>query len=461
MTAVMWFRRDLRIEDNPALLTASQTGPVVPLVVLDRGLLDARARPRDAAFLTAVAALDAALGGRLVVRSGNPAVVVPEICAEVRAAAVHVSVETTPYGARRDRRVASLLSDRGIAWRATGSPYAVGPGLVRTRGGTPFAVFTPFARAWREHGAPGPAPAPARLDIVDGLGNDPLPAPGPLPGSTPVTEDAARQAWAHFLGDDLASYAQLRDRPDQGGTSRLSTALKLGTIHPRTLLHDLAENGLTGSPGGERFITELAWREFYADVLWHNPRSAWHDLRPALAAMPYADPTNDSLAAERFSAWQQGRTGFPFVDAGMRQLLTEGWMHNRVRMVAASFLVKDLHIWWPHGARHFLDHLTDGDVASNSHGWQWVAGTGTDAAPYFRIFNPVAQGLKFDPEGAYVRRYVPELAHLPGASAHEPGTAANGYAGGYPPPIVDHAAERADALARYAAARRPAGETAS
>ncbi len=453
MTEVMWFRRDLRLNDNPALLAASESGTVVPLVVLDPALLGSRERPRVAAYLAAVAALDDALGGRLVVRTGAPQTVLPAVCAEARARGVHVSAETTPYGVRRDTRVAAALASRGIAWRATGSPYAVGPGRVRTRSGTPFSVFTPFSRAWREHGAPGPAPRPTRLDIADGLASDPLPrAEVRLDPGTPVTEDQARTAWRAFLEGEVAAYGRMRDRPARAGTSRLSTALKLGTIHPRTLLSDLAARGLTDTAGGARFVTELAWREFYADVLWHNPTSAWRDLRRTLATMPYADPS-DPVVAERFSAWREGRTGFPFVDAGMRQLRSEGWMHNRARMVTASFLVKDLHLWWPLGARHFLDLLTDGDIASNSHGWQWVAGTGTDAAPYFRIFNPVAQGLRFDPDGAYVRRHVPELAHLSGAAAHQPWTAADGYDGGYPTPIVDHAAERADALDRYAAAR--------
>ena len=181
-------------------------------------------------------------------------------------------------------------------------------------------------------------------------------------------------------------------------------------------------------------------------MLWHHPGSAWADLR-ALPGMSYDEP------GEGFDAWRQGHTGFPFVDAGMRQLAATGWMHNRVRMVVASFLVKDLHVWWPHGARHFLTHLRDGDLASNSHGWQWVAGTGTDAAPYFRIFNPVAQGQRFDPDGGYVRRWVPELAHLPGKAAHEPWRHPQGYAAGYPVPILDHATERAEALRRYAATR--------
>jgi deoxyribodipyrimidine photo-lyase len=256
-------------------------------------------------------------------------------------------------------------------------------------------------------------------------------------------ETAARERWARFCGDDVNEYDAARDRPDLDQTSRLSAALKCGELHPRTLLADLraARNGRVVR-GIDRFEAELAWREFYADVLWHWPESAWLDWRDDLVRLRYNDDP-DSV-----EAWRQGRTGYPFVDAGMRQLLSESWMHNRVRMVTASFLVKDLHIWWPHGARHFFEHLADGDVASNSHGWQWAAGTGTDAAPYFRIFNPVTQGIRFDPDGAYVRRWIPELRHLDGAAAHEPWRHADGYTYGYPPRIVDHAAERADALAR-------------
>ncbi|HET6968616.1 MAG TPA: FAD-binding domain-containing protein, partial [Ornithinibacter sp.] len=199
--------------------------------------------------------------------------------------------------------------------------------------------------------------------------------------------------------------------------------------------------------GAHTYETELAWREFYADVLWHQPHTAWEDLRPEMSRMRYDEP-EDAVAA-----WKAGRTGYPIVDAGMRQLLAEGWMHNRVRMITASFLTKDLHVWWPVGARHFLEHLVDGDIASNNHGWQWVAGTGTDASPYFRVFNPVTQGLRFDPDGDYVRRWVPELAHVAGAAVHEPWDVPDGYAQGYPERIVDHAEERLEALARLEATR--------
>ena len=216
-------------------------------------------------------------------------------------------------------------------------------------------------------------------------------------------------------------------------------------MHPRTLLADL--DGRT-DPASARFVTELAWREFYADVLHHNPGTLTHDLRPELSALDYDEPD------DRLDAWKEGRTGFPIVDAGMRQLLAEGWIHNRVRMITASFLTKDLHLWWPIGASHFLEHLIDGDLASNAHGWQWTAGTGTDASPYFRVFNPITQGERFDPHGDYVRRWIPELAHIPGAVVHQPWTHPLGHTQGYPAPIVDHAHERLVALDRYQATRR-------
>ena len=258
----------------------------------------------------------------------------------------------------------------------------------------------------------------------------------------PSGEEAALERWESFRADGLASYADLRDRADLAGTSSLSAHLKWGEIHPRTLLADL-----DGSRGRAVFRKEIAWREFYADVLHHAPGSARTWLDPRFARMEH---DSGPLADERFAALAEGRTGYPFVDAGMRQLLSEGWVHNRVRMVVASFLVKDLHLPWQRGARWFMAHLRDGDLASNQQGWQWVAGSGTDAAPYFRVFNPVTQGLRFDPDGDYVRRYVPELRGLPGKDAHEPWDAPL-LAPDYPARIVDHAEERDESLRRYAA----------
>jgi deoxyribodipyrimidine photo-lyase len=308
-------------------------------------------------------------------------------------------------------------------------------------------VFTPFSKAWHQHGRPAPAARPRRIQWLRGeVRSDPLPDVPRMEAG----EAAALKRWEAFLHDGLTAYDEERDRPDLDTTSRLSAPLKYGEIHPRTILADIAAHSAGRSKAASAYVTELIWREFYADVLWHNPRSAWHDLRPELARLPYDSGAETDRLVD---AWREGRTGYPVVDAGMRQLLEEGWMHNRVRMITASFLTKDLHVWWPVGAHHFLDHLIDGDIASNNHGWQWVAGTGTDASPYFRVFNPVTQGRRFDPDGDYVRRWVPELRHLAGAAAHEPWKHDNGYDDDYPERIVDHDDERKETLARYERAR--------
>jgi deoxyribodipyrimidine photo-lyase len=453
--AVHWFRRDLRLADNPALLDAAQAGDgrVLPLFVLDPALWGPAGAVRRAYLASSLRSLDADLDGTLHLREGDPASQVVAVARAVGATSVHVSADTGPYGRSRDAAVEQALRRAGVALVRVGCPYAVAPGRVLTRQGTPYTVFTPFSRAWRAVGWPGPSPRPAatrwltrpdvdgaRQALASALGSSPVPLP-------PAGEAAARDRWRQFRdagGDGVDGYAQRRDRPDLTGTSRLSAHLRWGEIHPRTVLADLDRRE---GRGPEVFRSELAWREFYADVLWHRPESARVYLRPEMARMEHDEPD------ERFAAWCEGRTGYPFVDAGMRQLRSDGWLHNRVRMVVASFLAKDLHLDWRLGARHFMRWLADGDLASNQHGWQWVAGTGTDAAPYFRVFNPVTQGLRFDPDGEYVRRYVPELAHLPGAAAHQPWEHAQGYAAGYPERIVDHAAERAEALRRHAAVR--------
>ena len=452
MSSLLWLRRDLRLGDHPALLRAREDadGDLTVLFVVDPALW-AKVGPVRTAWLAAtLRALDEDLDGRLTLRVGDPAVVVPDVARETAATGVHVTRETTPYGARRDQQVQDALPG-DVDWVETGTPYAVGPGLVRNGSGDPYKVFTPFSKAWRAHGWPAPAAYPEGLTPTD-LGRDAdadrlveeALAADDVPELPPAGERAALARWAEFVADDLAGYERGRDRPAKDSTSFMSAYLKVGAVHPRTLLADLAGQG---GASLERFVGELAWREFYADVLHHQPRTGWADLRQELAGLRYDDPE------DAIEAWQQGRTGYPIVDAGMRQLLATGWMHNRVRMITASFLTKDLHVWWPVGARWFLDRLIDGDLASNNHNWQWVAGTGTDAAPYFRVFNPVLQGEKFDPRGEYVRRWVPELAHLPGKAVHQPWDHEDGYAHGYPRRIVDHAEERKEALARYKAAR--------
>lgn len=453
MTAVLWLRRDLRRADLPALAAAhgrASGGAVAVCVALDPDD-DARGAAPRAWWAATLLALREAYEGRLTLLEGDPAEALVAFAARVGAASVHVSRETEPAGAARDARVRAALGAAGVDWVETGTPYAVAPGAVRTAAGRPFEVFTPFARRWREHLGEPPAQEPPGLRLAPASGDEgawvrlearaDAAAALDLP---PAGEEAALARWHAFLDEGLPGYARRRDRADLDGTSRLSPYLALGVLHPRTLLADLLA---VGGPDAERFLTELAWREFYADVAFHHPRSLDADLRPTLASMAY----DDDPAA--LVAWQEGRTGYPFVDAGMRQLLATGWMHNRVRMVAASFLTKDLHAWWPVGARWFLRHLIDGDPASNAHGWQWTAGTGTDAAPYFRVFNPVRQGLVHDPDGDYVRRWVPELAHIDGPRVHEPWTGPDGHRHGYPERLVDHAAERRDALERHARAR--------
>jgi deoxyribodipyrimidine photo-lyase len=267
-------------------------------------------------------------------------------------------------------------------------------------------------------------------------------------------EGAALKAWRGWLekhSAGLADYADLHNDPGADATSHLSVALRWGHLHPRTLLADLRSRPSRGSAA---LVRQLAWREFFADVLFHRPDAVSQPIQPRFQAMATDDPTDTERAADRLKAWQQGRTGYPLVDAGMRQLLAEGWMHNRVRMVTASFLIKDLHIGWWHGAEWFMTRLRDGDIAQNQLNWQWVAGCGTDPAPYFRIFNPTAQAKQFDPAGTYIRRYVPELAELTDGHIHEPWLATGGPPKSYPRPIVDHAIERKDALERYEVVKR-------
>ena len=446
MSSVLWLRRDLRRRDHPALLAAAAAGPVVPLVVLDPAHWEGLGPVRRGWLAATLRATRDEFDGRLALRLGPPTEVVPAVAAEVGAVAVHVTRESTLGGARGDAAVADRLGEAGRSLVETGTRYAVGPGLVRNGTGGPYQVFTPFSRAWRAHGWPAPAADPGNGVLADHP-SDPAAwaaveaavaaCPIPLP---PAGEEAARARWAEFQEGALAAYGTDRDRPDVDGSSRLSPHLVLGTVHPRTLLADLERRV---GPGPDTFRTELAWREFSAELLWRHPRSATEDLRGDLAGLRYDDPE------DAIDAWKTGHTGYPVVDAGQRQLLATGWMHNRVRMITASFLTKDLHVRWQVGARHFLQHLIDADLASNSQSWQWVAGTGSDAAPYIRVFNPVTQGRRFDPLGDYVRRWVPELAHLPGAVVHAPWETAAGYAHGYPRRIVDHAEERLVALARY------------
>jgi len=383
--------------------------------------------------------LDRSMGGALVVRHGRPSDVVPAVVEESGAGAVYATADFGPYGRVRDEEVATALP-ADVALVGADTPYVVAPGQVRTKTGGPYKVFTPFYRAWSEHELPPPQPVSEGVRWVTGLRSDGVPEAAVTEAELPEAgEDAAHERLARFLDEHLVGYAEGRDQPALP-TTRLSPDLKWGFLHPRQVLDRLGD-----AADDEKLRAEVAWREFYAHVLFEWPESAREAFVPKMAAMRLNEgPTTD----ERFLAWVEGRTGYPLVDAGMRQLAAEAWMHNRVRMLTASFLVKDLHVDWTRGARLFMERLVDGDLASNNHGWQWVAGTGTDAAPYFRIFNPVAQAKRFDPDGDYVRRWVPELAHLPTTQLHEPWTCDGGPPNGYPTPIVEHAVERDEALAR-------------
>jgi deoxyribodipyrimidine photo-lyase len=440
MPTLLWFRRDLRLNDLPALLeAAADDADVLGCFVLDPRLEKSSGARRLQFLGDSLRELAEALDGRLLITRGRPEDRIPLLCKEIGASSVHISADFSPFGVRRDEAVAAALADAGAELRPTGSPYLVSPGRVTKDDGTPYKVFTPYLARWREIGWRSPAAsAKATVNWIDPPSKYRVDAPDPGAAlDFAAGEAAALNRWAEFVDSGLADYAEDRNRPDKPGISRMSAHLKFGTIHPRTMAADL--NFRATGPGA--YLRELAFRDFYAAVLHEWPDSAWWNWNRSFDAM---DVDTDAGAEKLFDAWKQGRTGYPIVDAGMRQLRDSGFMHNRVRMIVASFLVKDLHLPWQWGARWFLDQLVDGDMANNQHGWQWCAGSGTDASPYFRVFNPITQGQKFDPDGAYVRRWVSELADVDDVHKLK-----GGAPDGYPEPIVDHAAERAEALRRY------------
>jgi len=435
--SIFWFRRDLRLADNPALLAClDEADEVIPLFILDDEI-SGRAGDHRRAFLTnSLRALDDSLGGALHVISGNPVEVLSNLIKRHEITSIHSAFPFAPYGNARDEELRSA----GIKLEQLGSSYAVAPGRVLKGDGTPYKVYTPFYRGWLAHGWRAPVAAPKNPNWVTPKKSDQNIPNWKAPEGIVLQEAgevAALTRFKKFLKDAAADYGDNRNIPGIEGTSKLSPHLRWGEIHPRTILASLGQ-----SKGHEVYRKEIAWREFYADVLHNNPHTSRDYYDPKYKKMRYEKP------GKAFEAWASGKTGYPFVDAAMRQLVKEGWMHNRTRMVVASFLVKDLHIEWQHGANFFMKYLIDNDVASNSHGWQWTAGCGTDASPYYRVFNPIEQGKRFDPEGIYIKRYVPELSHLQGDDIHEPWDSEDGYKNGYPKRIVDHATERLESLAR-------------
>jgi deoxyribodipyrimidine photo-lyase len=447
---VVWFRRDLRLSDHPALADAAARGRVVPVFVVDPHL-HGRSERRDAWIATTLAALDADLhrrGARLIVRRGEPAAELVRVARETGASGVWWNRDYTPYARERDVAVNTACRAAGLEPHALDDAVLTEPGDVTPARGGFYTVFTPFYRGWLARDRVPPAPAPERL--VMGPALETLPLPAPRRGDVPEAgEEAARGALAAFVRDGLASYADERDRLDTEPTSRLSFHLRVGALSPRQV--HAAVTAAARSPevahSAEAFVRQLAWRDFFVQLLWHAPETRWRALRPPRAAVRWRrDP--GALAA-----WQEGRTGYPIVDAAMRQLAATGFIVNRARLVAASFLVKHLLIDWREGDRWFMRELLDGDPALNGGNWQWVASVGADAMPAFRIFNPTTQGRRFDPSGDWVRRWVPELASLAGARVHTPWEA--GGAPGYPPPIVEHDDARRRALAAFGVGPRP------
>ncbi|HEV7268840.1 MAG TPA: deoxyribodipyrimidine photo-lyase [Falsiroseomonas sp.] len=476
---LIWFRHDLRLADHAALHAAlAAGGRVLPLFVLDDEAAGAARHGAAARWwlrqsLAALAESLATRGAPLLLARGRAETIIPALAAAIGAAEVHAGRGMEPWAREQSRRVAEALGDAGKALRLHTTVVLREPHGFGSGSGKPYAVYTPFAKAMLAAGEPdAPLPAPVRIpgveppaggETLDSFGLYPVPGEPDWAAAFPAQwqpgEAGAQARLARFLATAVGAYAEARNLPGLEGSSGLSPHLRWGEVSPRQVWH--AVRGAAQGPGAEIFLKEVLWREFAYHLLWHRPEMPERCLRREFDAFPW------QRDGALLRAWQRGRTGYPIVDAGMRQLWQRGWMHNRVRMVAASLLVKHLLQPWQAGAAWFWDTLVDADLASNSASWQWVAGCGTDAAPYFRVFNPVLQGEKFDAEGAYVRRFVPELAKLPAAFIHKPWDAPEAVCAAaglrlgrdYPRPVVDPAAGRARALGAFAALKQP-GEAA-
>ncbi|MCW1887185.1 DNA photolyase family protein [Luteolibacter flavescens] len=458
--AIHWHRRDLRILDNTALHhAANSAGAVIPAYILSgwkkRHLWTGEKRQ---AFLCrcleSLAKNLESIGGRLTVRAGTAEAELENLAKETGAEAIFYNRDPDPFGREAEKRVEAMAARLGIACHAHQDVTLHGPTEVLTQDGKPYRAYTPYSKNWLSLEKPQPLPKPKALHTPPGITSLPLPDNshwGLAEPEAEIIEAGERAALARLktaVTERLGTYEETRDFPAVAGTSRLSQDLRFGLISPRTAyiktVEAMAATRSAKAKGSmEKYIKELAWREFYMAILWHFPNVLEEEFNPDWRGLWWAEPD------EKFEAWKEGRTGFPIVDAGMRELVATGHMHNRVRMITAMFLTKDLHVDWRLGEQFFLQHLVDGEIASNNGGWQWSAGTGADAAPYFRIQNPWSQAKRYDPDGTYTKRWLPELAKVPAEKLLEPPKNNLPLAPGYPLPCVDHAAERDRTLAIF------------
>jgi deoxyribodipyrimidine photo-lyase len=461
MRHLFWFRHDLRLHDNTGFHAACRAGEVVPCVVLDDAFLKnnpAIGPNRCALFLRAVADLARNLtkrGAKLIVRHGTPADEIPRLVKESKADGVYVNRDYEPYAIERDRAVEKAVRKAGGTYTSFKDLVVFESHEILTQAGNPHVIYSRFRDCWlNQELVPSVVPPPRDIAFPADLklSSEPIDENAFTPESNipVITETTGRARLKDFLKNAIFDYATQRDIPAVDGTSRLSPHLKFGTLSPRTVIAPAREM-LRVSKGAQRkiietFIGEIVWRDFFFNIMSAFPHVAKGAFRREYDSIRW------ETSPKHFRAWQDGRTGYPIVDAGMRQLKALGWMHNRVRMITASFLCKDLLIDWREGERHFSRLLIDGEFAVNNGNWQWVAGTGTDAQPYFRIFNPRSQSERFDPQGAYIRQWIPELKDVPDEHIHSPQDVQL-LCPDYPPPIVDHAEQRSKALEMYKAAR--------
>lgn len=465
-TAIHWFRRDLRITDNTALAAAvAAHDHVVPVYIVSEWKTEHHwcGAPRQAFLcgcLESLAKNLEAKGGRLIIRCGRADEALEQLAKQTGAEAIYFNRDPDPFGRTMEQRVAKMAENLGIRVHAHKDIALHEREELLTGSGSPFKVFTPYARAWLKLDKPAPGRALSRISTPPHIASDPLPTLHTWKLSSAATilepgEAAARKRLGRFLDGPIFEYAQRRDLPAEEGTSRLSQDLRHGTLSIREVYAKCAVAADKGPLAHRRnagtFINELIWREFYMQVLWHWPEVLDHELQEHYRHLKWRDHWRPEKkdGGKEFERWGRGETGFPIVDAGMRELAATGFMHNRVRMIVAMFLTKDLHIWWMHGESWFMRHLVDGEIASNNGGWQWSASTGTDAAPYFRIQNPWSQTKRYDPDGVYTKKWVPELRDVPATALCKPPDVDTPMAKDYPLPMVDHSAERDVALEMF------------